>query len=94
MNFDAGFLRRLKQRDPDACACLISALTPVLEARLRCKLRDRDSIADICHETVYRVFRLVDRGSVREPEKLGGFARGVCDRVAQEAFRKLRGTEP
>ena len=40
MNFDAGFLSRLKQRDPDTCAFLVTSLTPVLEARLRHKLRD------------------------------------------------------
>lgn len=94
MNFDAGFLTRLKQRDPDTCSFLVSSLTPVLEARLRYRLRDRRAIEDIRNETFYRVFCLVDRGRVREPEQLGSFVRGVCDRVAQESRRKALPTEP
>jgi DNA-directed RNA polymerase specialized sigma24 family protein len=94
MNFDAGFLSRLKQRDPDTCAFLVSSITPVLEARLRYKFRERGAIEDVRNETLYRVFRLVDDGRVREPGKLAAFARGVCDRVAQESRRKARPTEP
>jgi RNA polymerase sigma-70 factor (ECF subfamily) len=94
MNFDAGFVTRLKQRDPDTCKFLVNSLTPVLESRLRYKLRDHGSIEDIRNETFYRVFCLVDRGRIREPEQLGAFVRGVCDRVAQEALRKVHVTEP
>lgn len=93
MNFDAGFVTRLKQRDPDTCTFLVSSLTPVLEARLRYKLRNHDAIEDIRNETFYRVFCLVDGGRVREPEQLGAFVRGVCDRVALEARRKAHATE-
>ena len=94
MNFDAGFLSRLKQRDPDTCAFLVSSLTPALEARLRYKLRDQGSIEDIRNETFYRVFSLVDDGRVRQPEQFGSFVRGVCDWVTQETRRKARTTEP
>jgi len=94
MDFDAGFLTRLKQRDPDTCTFLVSSLTPVLEARLRYKLRDHNAIGDICNETFYRLFCLVDGGRVRQPEQFGFFARGVCDRVAQESRRKAHASEP
>ena len=94
MNFDASFLSRLKQRDPDACAFLVSSLTPALEARLRYKLRDQGAIEDIRNETFYRVFSLVDDGRVRQPDRLGAFVRGVCDLVAHETRRKARATEP
>ena len=92
-DFDAGFVTRLQQRDPATCMSLVSSLTPALEARLRFKLRDRSAIEDVRNETFYRVFCLVDRGSVREPEQFGSFVRGVCDRVAQESRRKTRPTE-
>jgi RNA polymerase sigma-70 factor (ECF subfamily) len=94
MNFDASFLSRLKQRDPDTCAFLVSSLTPALEARLRYRLRDRDAIEDVRNETFYRVFYLVDDGRVRQPERFGSFVCGVCDLVAQETRRKARTTEP
>ncbi|MGA2737297.1 MAG: sigma-70 family RNA polymerase sigma factor [Bryobacteraceae bacterium] len=94
MNFDADFLTRLKQRDPDTCTFLVSSLTPVLEARLRYRLYDHNAIEDIRNETFYRVFCLVDGGRVREPEQFGSFVRGVCDRVAQESRRKANLTEP
>jgi RNA polymerase sigma-70 factor (ECF subfamily) len=94
MNFDAAFLTRLQQRDPDTCTFLISSLTPVLEARLRYKVRDHAAIEDIRNETFYRVFCMVDGGRIRKPEQLGSFVRGVCDRVAQESRRKTRAAEP
>jgi RNA polymerase sigma-70 factor, ECF subfamily len=93
MNFDAGFLTRLKQRDPDTCTFLVSSLTPVLEARLRYRLYDHNAIEDIRNETFCRVFCLVDGGRVREPEQFSSFVRGVCDRVAQESRRKTHVTE-
>lgn len=88
MNYDAAFLTRLKQRDPETCTILVTRLSPVLEARLRFKLRDHGSIEDIRNETFYRVFLLVDGGRVRQPEQLDSFVRGVCDRVAKESLRK------
>ncbi|MGA3042327.1 MAG: sigma-70 family RNA polymerase sigma factor [Bryobacteraceae bacterium] len=94
MNFDAGFVTRLQQRDPDTCTFLVSSLTPVLESRLRYKLRDPNSIEDVRNEIFCRLLCLVDGGRVREPEQFGSFARGVCDRVAQESRRKNHPTEP
>jgi len=94
MDFDEVFLSRLRQRDPDACTFLVSSLTPVLEARLNYTLRDFAAVEDARNETLYRVFRMVDEGRVRKPEKLGSFARGVCDRVVQETRYKDRRTEP
>jgi RNA polymerase sigma-70 factor (ECF subfamily) len=94
MDFDASFLTKLKQRDPDACAFLVSALTPVLEARLRHRVRDHAAVEDIRNETFYRVFCLVDGGRIREPERFPAFVRGVCDRVTYETCRKARATEP
>jgi RNA polymerase sigma factor (sigma-70 family) len=94
MHFDAAFVTRLQQRDPDACTYLVSSLTPLLEAKLRYKFRDHSVIDDNVNETFYRVFCLVDAGRVREPEHLGWFVRGVCDRVAQESCRKAGATEP
>lgn len=93
MNFDAGFLSRLKQRDPDTCGFLVSSLTPAIEARLRYKLRDYDAIEDIRNETFYRILCLVDDGRIRQPEQFGSFVYGVCDRVAQESRRKVHKTE-
>lgn len=93
-NYDAGFLTLLKERDPEACTFLVASLSPVLESRLRFRLRDHSAIEDIRNETFYRVFRLVDGGRVRQPEQLGSFVRGVCDRVAQESQRKSFLTEP
>lgn len=93
MTFDAEYLTRLRQRDPETCTSFVSSLTPVLEARLRTQFRDRGSIEDARNETFYRVFRLVDGERVRQPEQLGSFVRGVCDRVVHETRRKTRFTE-
>jgi RNA polymerase sigma-70 factor (ECF subfamily) len=93
MNFNADYLARLKQRDPNTCKSFVASLTPVLESRLRCKFRDHGSIEDLRNETFYRVFTLVDGGRVRAPEQFGAFVRGVCDRVALESRRKGKHNE-
>jgi RNA polymerase sigma-70 factor, ECF subfamily len=94
MNFDAGFVTRLQRRDPEACTSLVTAFTPVLDARLRYRHRDPSIREDVRNETWYRVFCLLDRGRVRKPDQLGSFVLGVCDRVAHESHRKARATEP
>jgi DNA-directed RNA polymerase specialized sigma24 family protein len=94
MTFDTGFIIKLKQRDPEACTLLVTSLTPMLEGRLRLKRCDYGSIEDICNETFYRVFRLIDGDRVRKPEHLGSFVCGVCDRVAHESRRKTCSMEP
>jgi DNA-directed RNA polymerase specialized sigma24 family protein len=89
MTFDADFLARLKQRDPATCTWFIFTFTPILEAMLRYKLRDHAAIEDVRSETFCRVLELVDGDRVREPERFGGFVRGVCSRVTQEAIRRI-----
>lgn len=94
MEFNTDYLTRLKTRDPDTCTSFVSSLTPVIEARLRCRFRDRDSIEDARNETFCRVFSLLDAERVREPARLGSFVWGVCDRVAHESYRRTRYMEP
>ncbi len=94
MTFDADFLARLRQRDPATCNSFLFSLTPVLETKLRYEFRDRAAVEDVRNETFCRVFDLVDKERVRDPEHFGGFVRGVCSKVAQEYRRKTRMTEP
>jgi len=94
MIFNADYLTRLRERDADTCTSFVSSLTPVIEGRLRFRIRDRDLIEDDRNETFYRVFRLVDDERVRKPAHLGSFVWGVCDRVAHESHRRTRCTEP
>jgi RNA polymerase sigma-70 factor, ECF subfamily len=89
MTFDADFLARLKQRDPATCTWFIFTFTPILEAMLRYKLRDHAAIEDVRNETFCRVLELLDKDRVREPERFGGFVRGVFSRVAQECIHGI-----
>jgi RNA polymerase sigma-70 factor (ECF subfamily) len=94
MTFDADFLARLKQRDPATCASFIFTYTPILEAMLRYKLRDRAAIEDVRNGTFCRVFELVDGDRVRESERFGRFVSGVCSRVAKEYIRGTSSCAP
>src|SRR5690348_13245977 len=94
MQFDDEYVTRLKLRDPETCNDLVSALTPVIEARLRWRVHDRASVEDARNETFYRVFKLLDAGRVREPAHLPSFVWGVCERVAYENRRAARWSEP
>ncbi len=94
MRFDAEYLIRLKRRDPETCDSFVLGMTPVLDAALRCQFRDPCAVEDARNETFYRVFTLVDRERVQQPEHLGSFVRGVCNRVACEVRRKIHFTEP
>lgn len=93
MTYDAGFLARLRQRDPATCTWFVFTFTPILEAKLRYLFRDRGVIEDLINETFYRVLAQVDKEKVRDPAQFGSFVRGVCERVALEDLRKGRLTE-
>jgi len=94
LTFDASFLARLRRRDPATCTRLFFSFAPILEAKLRYQFEEHDAIEDVRNETFYRVFDLVDRERVREPERFGSFVCGVCSKVALEYRRKHRRTEP
>ena len=84
MTFDADFLARLKRRDSTTWTWFIFTFTPILDATLRYKLRDQAAIEDVRDETFCRVLQLVDRDRVREPERFGGFVRGISKNTANE----------
>jgi|SRR5580658_4661450 DNA-directed RNA polymerase specialized sigma24 family protein len=92
MTYDADFLAKLRQREPATCTRFVFAFTPILEAKLRYKFRDRGTIEDLRNETFYRVLIQVDKNGVRDPAQFGSFVRGVCENVAREHIRRTAST--
>jgi RNA polymerase sigma factor (sigma-70 family) len=92
MTFDSDFLAKLRKRDPSACTLFVYTFTPILEAKLRYKFRDRGTIEDLVNETFYRVLVQVDKNAIRDPSQFGSFVRGVCENVAREHIRKASST--
>ena len=91
MTFDAEFLARLRRREPAASTWFVYTFTPILEAKLRYKLRDQTMVEDLRNDTFCRVLTLVDQNRVRDPAQFGSFVRGVCDNVIFEHIRKDKG---
>ena len=91
MTYDDEFLAKLRRRDPATCTWFVYTFTPILEAKLRYKLRDLSMIEDLRNDTFCRVLTLVDKDRVRDPAQFGSFVRGVCDNVIFEHIRKDKG---
>jgi RNA polymerase sigma factor (sigma-70 family) len=86
--FDAAYIRRLKERDPETCQHFSAHFTMLLDHVLRGSVRNREIAADLRNETLYRVLRHVDRDQIREPERFGAFVRRVAKVVTLEYYRR------
>jgi RNA polymerase sigma factor (sigma-70 family) len=86
--FDAEYLRRLREGDPEVTEHFVTYFTERLTLKLwkrRYSESDRD---DIVQETFKRVFeKLRSPDGIQSPEKFGAFVFGICDNYERERYR-------
>ena len=88
MVFDANYLNRLRERDPDTEQHFVTHFSTVIWYRLRRRLRSKELMADICQETFLRVIRFVrSGGQLDRPESLGAYVLSVSNNVTLEFLR-------
>ena len=88
MAFDANYLARLRERDPETERHFVTHFSTVIWFHLRNRLKSKEMIADVRQETFYRVMRFILSGKHFEhPEHLGAFVQTTCHNVMLEFLR-------
>ena len=86
--FDANYLARLRDKDPETEQHFVAHFSTVLWLRLRRRLRSKELIFDIRQETFLRVVRFLNSGGQLErPESLGAYVLSVSNNVMLEFLR-------
>jgi RNA polymerase sigma-70 factor, ECF subfamily len=86
--FDADYLTRLKQGDPETERHFTSYFSNAIGLKLRNRVRTRHLIDEIRQETFARVLKYLQSGKpIQYPERFGGFVQAVCNNVMLEVLR-------
>jgi RNA polymerase sigma-70 factor, ECF subfamily len=86
--FDADYLTRLRQGDPETERHFIAYFSSALWFKLRNRVRLRYLIDEIQQETFARVLKYLQSGKpIQYPERFGGFVQAVCNHVMLEVLR-------
>jgi RNA polymerase sigma-70 factor (ECF subfamily) len=86
--FDADYVRRLKNRDPATEAHFLSYFSPRLQLKLRHRGFVSPALEDVSQEAFLRVLTALQGGTVLHPEKFSAYVNAVCDKVLLEAYRE------
>jgi RNA polymerase sigma-70 factor (ECF subfamily) len=86
-SFDAGYVRRLIESDPETERDFVAYFSELLAIKLRSRLRSPDLIQDVTQETFLRVLRTLRDPGIANPEALGAFVNSVCTNVLFEVYR-------
>ena len=86
-SFDAGFVRRLIQCDPETEREFVSYFGELMAIKLRSRLRAPELVQDVTQETFLRVLRTLRERGIENPEALGSFVNSVCTNVLFEVYR-------
>ncbi len=90
-SFDADYVRRLVDGDPETELNFIRYFSQLLRLKLRRRLRSAHDVEDVSQETLKRVYQIIRDGEgVRQPERLGAFVNSICGHVLQEKYRDLQ----
>jgi RNA polymerase sigma-70 factor (ECF subfamily) len=86
--FDADYVRRLQEGDWETQRHFTRYFGPVLDIKVRNRVRCPQLREEVRQETFLRVLIIVRRDGVEHPERLGGLVNSVCNNVLLEVFRK------
>src|ERR1019366_7414688 len=86
-SFDAEYVRRLIQCDPETERDFAAYFGELLAIKLHSRLRAPELIQDVTQETFLRVLRTLRQSGIDSPEALGSFVNSVCTNVLFEVYR-------
>ena len=86
-SFDEGYIQRLWAGDSATQEHFVGYFTQLLHIKLRSRLRSSHAIDDVRQETFARVFAVLRKEGLRQPERLGAFVNSVCNNVLLEHYR-------
>ena len=87
--FDEQYIQALRDGVPEVSEHFALYFGELLSIKLRKQVRSPEMAEDAKQETLLRVLECVRRQSgLRDPERLGAFVLGVCNRVLLETWRQ------
>ena len=93
-SFDAGYVQRLTEGDAETERHFVCYFSPLLQIKLRQRLRSREQLEDLRQEVFLRLFRSLRQGrGLQRPERLGAYVHSICNNVMLEYLRGKRKPE-
>jgi RNA polymerase sigma-70 factor (ECF subfamily) len=86
-SFDSGYLERLAAGDAAAEEHFHDYFGELMFIKLRARQLPAHVIDDIRQETFLRVFQVLRKDGIRQPERIGAFVNSVCNNVLLEFHR-------
>ncbi len=86
-SFDAAYVERLAAGDPAVVEHFSEYFGELIFIKLRARQYSRHTIDDIRQETFLRVFQVLRKDGLRQPERIGAFVNTVCNNIALEFGR-------
>jgi len=92
-SFDARYVSNLCAGDPPTQEHFVGYFSELLQLKLHSRLNSPHAIEDVRQETFARVFSVLRKDGLRQPERLGAFVNTVCSHVLSEHYRSTSGGE-
>jgi RNA polymerase sigma-70 factor (ECF subfamily) len=85
--FDEAYLQRLCAGDFRTEEHFVAYFSELIRLKLRSRLRSPQAIEDVRQETFARVFAMLRREGIRQPDRLGALVNSICNNVLLEHYR-------
>ncbi len=85
--FDEAYLQRLCASDFRTEEHFVTYFSELIRLKLRSRLRSPQAIEDVRQETFARIFAMIRREGIRQPDRLGALVNAVCNNVLLEHYR-------
>ncbi len=92
-SFDVNYVSNLCADNPQTQSHFYSYFSELLQIKLRSRLQSPQAIEDVRQETFARVFSVLRKDGLRQPDRLGAFVNMVCNHVLSEHYRSSSGGE-
>ena len=92
-SFDDSYVSNLCAGAPQTQAHFVAYFSELLQIKLRGRLQSQQAIEDVRQETFARVFSVLRKDGLRQPDRLGAFVNMVCNHVLSEHYRSSMGSE-
>lgn len=92
--FDESYLQRLCAGDFRTEEHFVAYFSELIRLKLRSRVRSPQAIEDIRQETFARIFAMLRREAVRQPDRLGALVNSVCNNVLLEYYRSASRDTP
>jgi RNA polymerase sigma-70 factor (ECF subfamily) len=90
-SFDEQYLSQLAAGDFKTQQHFVAYFSELINLRLHQRLGSRQEVDDARQETFTRVFAMLRKGGLRQPERLGAFVNSICNNVLLEHYRAALG---